>query len=323
VAVRVIALDKLVQPGTATPKIRKPPLEVNVLQKPDAASSGGKTDKAAPLPLKAGQPDKEVYAKFPEKSFRRRLWDAIVTKRCARCNGDHLRSACPKDRQPWEDDFERPDFWTKKALAKQSRVQLNDSLNTPCPTVLHVVCAAGICLIDTCSDVSLARRDVLFGLREVNDPVVVNHLGGETRLYQAGSFGLDSPQNSLVVLREVFAVEASGLPAGVVALLGLADVRLLGLSLDQIADAPGCHWEDARLRRSPRGFWSRLCFSWSSRRWDEARPLLKMTVCGQNGVHQERTCLVPLTPFCPPLLCRCLLQIAIWKENLLPGCRGP
>ncbi len=84
VALRVIALEKLVQPTSATAKTKKPAqLEVNLLHKPDATSSGAKTDKAAPLPLKAGQPDKDIYAKFPEKSLRHshRLWNAIVTEK--------------------------------------------------------------------------------------------------------------------------------------------------------------------------------------------------------------------------------------------------
>jgi hypothetical protein len=151
----------------------------------------------------------------------------------------------PEGSPALEDDFKRPDFWTKKAPAKQSRVQLNDSLNTPCPTVLHVVCSAGLCLIDTCSDVSLARR-------KVDDPVIINHLGGETCLQQAGSFLLESLTGSPIVLHEVFTVESRGLPAGVVALLGFADVRLLGLSLDQIADSP-CSWSSRHSSFSSRG----------------------------------------------------------------------
>jgi hypothetical protein len=281
VALRVLSLDRLVQQTAGATKTKKTaPLEVNLLHKPEDTASGARADKAAPLPLKAGRPDPEVYAKFPEKSLRRRLWNAIVTKKCVRCTGDHLRSACPKERQPWEDDFERPDFWTKKAPVEQVRVQLNESLNTPCPTVLHVVCSFGICLIDTCSDVSLARREVLREILEVDEPVVINHLGGETRLHDAGSFTLESLRDSHVALQGVFAVNSSELPAGAVALLGVADVRLLGLSLDRIADDPGCHWEDARLRRPPRSVWSRLCGPWTgwfrsrSERRDVPRPVV-------------------------------------------------
>ncbi len=173
VALRVIALDKLAHPAAEGDRKKKPgKLEVNALGKKPTA--GPKADKPpTPLPMKEGQPDQDIYSKFPEKSLRRRLWNAIVGKNCARCNGDHLRSACTKERQRWEDDFEKPDFWTKKAPAKQSRVQLSYSLNLPSSSVLHVVCPAGLCLIDTCSDVSLARRDVLNRIHSSDECVVM------------------------------------------------------------------------------------------------------------------------------------------------------
>jgi hypothetical protein len=182
VALRVISLGKLAHPPSEARKLKKlPKPEVHALSKPHV-KAGPKGEKAAPLPMKEGQPDKEIYARFPEKSLRRRLWNAIVSKKCVRCNGDHLRSTCPKERQAWEDDFERPDFWTRKAPVKQARVQLDLSLNMPSPSVLHVSCPAGLCLIDTCSDVSMARREVLRGLRVSNLEVVIAHLGGETSL---------------------------------------------------------------------------------------------------------------------------------------------
>jgi hypothetical protein len=131
----------------------------------------------------------------------------------------------------------------------------------PCPTVLHVFCSAGLCLIDTCSDVSLARRDVLHSLQRVDDPVVISHLGGESCFGEVGSFVLEGDRRPPVTLFRVFAVDGSSLPAGVVALLGVADIQLLGLSLDAIAEKPGCHWEKARLSR---GFARPLtdCWNW-------------------------------------------------------------
>jgi hypothetical protein len=269
VALRVIAL---VQPATEAGRTKKPPkLELLALNKPGTAdtgakgekSSGSRGDKFALLPLKEGQPDKDIYSTFPEKSLRHRLWNAIVNKKCVRCNGDHLRAACPKPRQPWEEDFEKPDFWTKKAPpAKQGRAQLDRSLNLPCPAVLHVLCSAGLCLVDTCSDVSLARRDVLHALQRVDDPVVISHLGGESCFDEIGSFVLESDRVSPVTLPRVFAVDESSLPAGVVALLGMADIHFLGLSLDAIAAQPGCHRDHARLGRGSGrtlwDFWNRV-----------------------------------------------------------------
>ncbi len=40
-------------------------------------------------------------------------------------------------------------------------------------------------------------------------------------------------------------VEHYELPAGVIALLGMAEIRRLGMSLHFIADNPGCSWEVA------------------------------------------------------------------------------
>ncbi len=160
-----------------------------------------------------------------------------------RCNGDHLRSACPKPRQQWEEDFEKPDFWTRKVpSSKQVRVQLDRSLNLPCPAVLHVRCSAGLCLVDTCSD----------ALQRVEDPVVISHLGGDSYLGEAGSFVLESDRIAPVTLSRVFAVEGSSLPAGVVALLGVADIQFLGLSLDAMVANPGDHWDTYFVRGSGR-----------------------------------------------------------------------
>jgi hypothetical protein len=93
VALMVIALDKLAHPTPEGNKKKPAKLEANALGK--KAVAGAKPDKTpAPIPLKEGHPDQDIYAKFLEKSLRRRLWDAIVAKKCVRCNGDHLRSIC-------------------------------------------------------------------------------------------------------------------------------------------------------------------------------------------------------------------------------------
>ncbi len=163
-------------------------------------------------------------------------------------------------------------------------MQLDNSRNLPCPTVLHVFCSAGLCLIDTCSDVSLARRDVLHSL-QVDDPVVISHLGGESSFEEVGSFVLEGDRRPPVTLPRVFAVDCSSLPAGVVALLGVADIQFLGLSLDAIAARPGCHLERARPSR---GFARALtdCWDWltsccrsrHSRAERQPRPLLSRSL---------------------------------------------
>ncbi len=103
-----------------------------------------------------------------------------------------------------------------------------------------------MCLIDTCSDVTLARRDVLTSVRRAETAVVISHLGGETNLRDFGTLDLEPHRACPVTLCNVFAVDAGGLPAGVVALIGMSDVIRLGLSLDRIAARPGCPLEEAR-----------------------------------------------------------------------------
>ncbi len=77
--------------------------------------------------------------------------------------------------------------------------------------------------------------------------MVIAHLGGETSLQDVGTFTLESEQGRRpIVLGNVFEVEASDLPAGVVALIGVSDVLRLGLSLDRIAAHPGCSLAEAR-----------------------------------------------------------------------------
>ena len=100
-----------------------------------------------------------------------------------------------------------------------------------------------MCLIDTCSDVTLARRDVLTSIRRAETTVVIAHLGGETNLHDFGTLDLEPHLAVRVTLCNVVAVDAGDLPAGVVALIGVSDVIRLGLSLDRIVARPGCSIE--------------------------------------------------------------------------------
>ena len=270
VALRVVKLHRLVAAEKDSPALKarmKAELEAHVADRGrtptgDKVKPKDKTneryDKKSSLPVKEGQPDKELYASFPPKSLRRRLWDAVVAGTCPRCSGPHLRVACPKPRQKWEDDFEKDGFFTKSPppANAQLRVQLiGGSRNQHCPAILSVRCSVGRCLLDTCSDVSIARRDVLSRVRFVLDPVTVDHMGGMTELREAGVFELARRDGGTpITLRGVYVVEPETLPAGVVALLGVADIRALGISLDAVMAAPDSHWE--RAVRTP--WYSRL-----------------------------------------------------------------
>jgi hypothetical protein len=58
-------------------------------------------------------------------------------------------------RQPWEDDFEKEDFFIKKFVKKQVRMQLSNNLHTPSTEILSVATPLGLCLVDSCSEVTL------------------------------------------------------------------------------------------------------------------------------------------------------------------------
>ncbi len=237
VALRVIEIDRLFNAEK-----KKAPF-APAGQKKEAHVAVKTPAKNAPLPTKNGAPNTAVYDAFLPGSLRRRVWDAIASPKCPRCSGDHLRIACVKPRQAWEDDFEKDYFFTKKFVKtnkpdqkkKQARVQITVGAGRS-PSVLWVTCPAGPCLIDTCSDVFWVRRDALRCVVPCNE--IVEHLGGETVLLHQGVLSLDS-------ISGVFAVEA--LPGGFVALLGLRDVRSLAISLDYVMANPGCDWRSACL----------------------------------------------------------------------------
>ncbi len=261
--------------------------------------------KAAPLPTKNGAPDTAVYDAFLPGSLRRRVWDAIVAAKCPRCSGDHLRIACTKPRQAWEDDFEKDDFFTRKFVKtnkpdpkkKQARVQISVGVGGREPSVLWVTCPAGRCVVDTCSDISLARRDALRSLVPCRE--TVEHLGGETLLSHSGVFSLDGSEYSgpfSVSLSGVFAVEDDHFPGGFVALLGVCDLRSLSISLDYVMANPGCDWRSACVVASLESVFGTLALG---------RPLAP-PVTGPPPTHLP----VPGQVFpCPP----------VFASPLLPG----
>ncbi len=247
----MLSLHKLVAADKAapTPKAKRAELESHAAAKqgtPPKAKANEKFDKKTSLPAKEGKPDQELYASFPEKSSRRRLWDAVVAGKCPRCSGPHLRIACSKPWQGWEDDFEKDDFFTKSPPpSKQARVQLaGHQLNLPVQQILSVLTPLGRCLIDSCSDVSVARRDVLTNVHPVDAAIVVDHLGGETFLNEVGTLQWGGSEEApAVILHDVFVVEPTGLPAGIVALLVAGDIRRLGISLDAVLANPDREWK--------------------------------------------------------------------------------
>ncbi len=257
-----------------------------------------KFDKKGALPIKEGKPDQELYATFPDKSLRRRLWDAVVAGKCTRCSGPHLCVACPKPRQDWEDDFEKDNFFTKPPPAQKPQVRVqfaSNALKLPAPQILSVMTPLGRCLLDTCSNVAIARRDVLTEVRRVNESqtILVGHLGGETLLEEVGVFEMVSSDGSPPVM-----VTNVNAPADVVSLLGITDIRYLDVSLDAVMQSPGSLWERSvrisLISRIRRAIWR--CFGFGPP--PEIRIPLRHAHLGAPPEHRTTTRSANLGP--PP-----------------------
>jgi hypothetical protein len=113
-------------------------------------------------------------------------------------------------------------------------------------------------------------------------PIIVSHMGGDTAINRAGDLTLRGRGSTATAeLSEVLGVEHYELSAGVIALLGMGEIRRLGMSLDFIARNPGCSWELAvrPARTSRPSLWQRVvsCFR---RRPAEPLPELVTTPLG-------------------------------------------
>jgi hypothetical protein len=218
-------VDKAKQKNLPNPPDKKlkqqKPLEGDALKRLDSDSS---------LPQKDGKLNKTNYDKWSEGSLRKRLWDRMTSRKCVRCASDkHLRSACTEARQVWEDDFDLgPSFWVPKS---QQRCQWTPDF--PSSNVLHLSSDYGMIAIDTCSDVSTAVSSILLNVRSC-PPLSLHHVGGTTTFDTCGDL--------LILDRKftLYAVSKEDLPPGFSMLLGMPDIRELGVSLDFAIAHPGC-----------------------------------------------------------------------------------
>ena len=134
---------------------------------PDTA----KLDQVANLPHKDGKLDMEQYSKYKDGGLRQKLHDAIRARKCIRCMASgHLRSACPEPPKSWEADFNagKAAFWGPKV--KQARPQwlpqTPELKYPPTRTKLLMAFDAGRNIaLDTCSEISIGRKELLSNLR--------------------------------------------------------------------------------------------------------------------------------------------------------------
>jgi hypothetical protein len=88
--------------------------------------------------------------------------------------------------------------------------------------------------LDTCSEVSIGRKDLLKGLRLAREPICLEGIGGTRCFCLEGDLSLG--ENRQVT---VFAAEVGDLPPGTHILLGNQHLIDLGLSLDFVQAHPG------------------------------------------------------------------------------------
>ncbi len=142
-----------------------------------------KLDHPNSLPQKSGKIDQELYTKFKKDGLRRRLWDAVKQGHCTRCGStEHLRSKCVQEAKGWEADFNKgAEFWIRTAgkLAvngKQASMQVEASGQS---AVLCVRIEDELVVLDSASDVSLARVDALSNVHDLYAGLSMAHIEGQ------------------------------------------------------------------------------------------------------------------------------------------------
>ena len=189
----------------------------------------------------------EDLPNFKENSLRDRLLKRIKDSKCARCGGDHLRSACSKPREKWEDDFEQPEFWTKKPASGTKKLQNRSSLAFGPGSVItchadvqpptsdsHTRCTLGL---DTFSDVNTAPEHLLDDVHQIR-PVEVVGTNGPVIHSRAGVMEIHTSQpwhyfwTQDNIVSVPFLV-ADNIPDGTDAILGIPGIRQLGVSIDR------------------------------------------------------------------------------------------
>ncbi len=192
---------------------------------------------------------------------------------CTRCGStEHLPSKCAQEAKGWEVDFNKgAEFWTRTAgkLAvngKQARMQIWAWHQS---AVLCVRIEDELVILDSASDVSLARVDALIDVHDSYARVPIAHIEGQTILDK------DLPDGDSLL---VHAVTVEQLPKGVVALFGINAIRELGISLDFVLANSGCTLQESRLLKGM-----------SLARVSTSREMLTSEWKGANGWCVEHT----------------------------------
>ena len=213
------------------------------------ASDLSKLDSPANLPQKDGKVDMSQYAKYKTGGLRQKIHEAIRSKKCIRCwSADHLRSSCQEPPRSWEEDFNqgRASFWGPKP--KQARPQwlsppqLARDLIEPPSLMLFAYEGEMKIALDTGSEISIGRKDLLKNIRLVNEEVFVESLGGMRQIFLEGEISLAGK-----VEITVFAVEEKDLPPGTRVLLGNPHLKGMGVSLDFAQQHPYCQFSETLI----------------------------------------------------------------------------
>ncbi len=209
--------------------------------------AAAQNDLVSALPQANSKPDQIIYSKYKDGGLRQKLWKHIKAKECVRCGAaGHLRSACKLPERSWEKDFNQPGFWTARSTvkprAKQVRVQLmlTSSSAGGRSKIITVRHGSGLIALDTCSDVSLAKRGFLRNVRKSLTPVSVESMEGMTYLEEEGELEISPSEQITVFVSE-------RIPPNCFALLGVEEIEKLSLSLDSTLRRANLSLEQARI----------------------------------------------------------------------------
>jgi hypothetical protein len=194
-------------------------------------------DLASSLPHVNGALDKGgYYDKWEDGSLRKRLWDRVVASLCVRCgSADHLRTKCTHPALPWEQDFEKKDFW------KPPHARQHAQIGHGAPVTLF----ATVCIdekqltvgIDTLSSVNTCLLSAGRNPRSC-EPVPCDGLGGTVHFSTIVDLPISSLNGTDCTI-ECFVVPADLLPPNHAAIFGMPAIQELEISLDTCMKDPG------------------------------------------------------------------------------------
>jgi hypothetical protein len=101
----------------------------------------------------------------------------------------------------------------------------------------------GLIALDSCSEVSIAKRDSLFNVRKAEHEIILQSIGGLAYLEEEGELQISSTESITLFVSEL-------LPPNCFALLGVEEIKGLSISLDLVLRGTNITLQQARLENA-------------------------------------------------------------------------